>query len=39
VLIPVTYSTATGWVARARKSRWFAREEPAPEPEERAASA
>jgi len=39
VLIPVTYSTATGWVARARSSRWFSREESAPEPEERAASA
>ena len=40
VLIPVTYSTATGWVARMRSSRWLARKQPTPEPEEeRAATA
>jgi len=40
VLIPVAYSTATGWVARARSSRWLARGAPKPEPdEERAATA
>jgi HAE1 family hydrophobic/amphiphilic exporter-1 len=40
ILIPVTYSTATGLVARGRSSRWWARGKAAREPEEeRAATA
>ncbi len=39
VLIPVAYISATGWVARARASRWLARGRHAKSDEEEAASA